>query len=285
MTILPKKKERNQSKSNSGGGPQENHADDGHYHHTSPPRWQRPDRNERNSTTVSLVPDGVGRDGDPNKRSSPDSDSVVVLDSGPSHGSKRRHRAVCGYPSWNPLPSTRSKSKSSNSSGSCSSGSVSSPCCPSVSPSELDSVHPGTSHEECGTVGSLQISPAVDPSTMASEVGVGGRESPSGYNSGDEYDNKPMETYTPDQIEEMERRFEKKISKKGFIIKKMGEDGACLFRAVGELIMFKKTFFNITICSLADQVYGDQEMHSVVRKLCMDYMVRLMNLLRWLFTT
>ena len=25
---------------------------------------------------------------------------------------------------------------------------------------------------------------------------------------------------------------------------------------------------------LADQVYGDQEMHSIVRKHCMDYMVR-----------
>lgn len=39
------------------------------------------------------------------------------------------------------------------------------------------------------------------------------------------------------------------------MIKPMGEDGACLFRAV------------------ADQVYGDQEMHGVVRKHCMDYIV------------
>ncbi len=35
----------------------------------------------------------------------------------------------------------------------------------------------------------------------------------------------------------------------------MGEDGACMFRAV------------------ADQVYGDQDMHPVVRKSCIDYMV------------
>ena len=35
----------------------------------------------------------------------------------------------------------------------------------------------------------------------------------------------------------------------------MGEDGACLFRAV------------------ADQVYGDQEMHGLVRQNCIDYMV------------
>lgn len=38
-------------------------------------------------------------------------------------------------------------------------------------------------------------------------------------------------------------------------IKKMQGDGACLFRAV------------------ADQVYGDQEMHANVRRLCMDYIV------------
>lgn len=51
--------------------------------------------------------------------------------------------------------------------------------------------------------------------------------------------------------------FEKRLKKKGFILKKMAEDGACLFRAV------------------ADQVYGDQEMHGTVRKNCMDYIVSL----------
>lgn len=49
--------------------------------------------------------------------------------------------------------------------------------------------------------------------------------------------------------------FEKRIRKRGLVVKKMSEDGACLFRAV------------------ADQVYGDQDMHGLVRKSCMDYMV------------
>lgn len=44
------------------------------------------------------------------------------------------------------------------------------------------------------------------------------------------------------------------------MIKKMAEDGACLFRAV------------------ADQVYGDQEMHGIVRKHCMDYIVSVCGL-------
>lgn len=42
----------------------------------------------------------------------------------------------------------------------------------------------------------------------------------------------------------------------GFEIKTMNEDGACLFRAI------------------ADQVYGDQELHYTVRSQCMDYIVR-----------
>ena len=48
--------------------------------------------------------------------------------------------------------------------------------------------------------------------------------------------------------------------KKRLIIRKMIEDGACLFRAV------------------ADQVYGDQDMHMIVRKHCMDYIVSLFGI-------
>eukprot|EP00731_Ephydatia_muelleri_P001252 Em0001g1252a len=54
----------------------------------------------------------------------------------------------------------------------------------------------------------------------------------------------------------MERNFEVCLKKRGFTLKRMREDGACLFRAV------------------ADQVYGDQEMHSVVRNHCLDYMMK-----------
>lgn len=81
----------------------------------------------------------------------------------------------------------------------------------------------------------------------------------SGYNSGDEHthDRRPSSytQWTEQDFQEKENQFEKKINKKGWVIKKMAEDGACLFRAV------------------ADQIYGDQDMHSVLRKLCMDYIV------------
>lgn len=65
-----------------------------------------------------------------------------------------------------------------------------------------------------------------------------------------------------------ERRFEKKMKKKGLMIKKMRDDGACLFRAV------------------ADQVYGDQDMHGNVRQQCMDYIVSMQeNLFKFLSLT
>jgi hypothetical protein len=55
-------------------------------------------------------------------------------------------------------------------------------------------------------------------------------------------------------IQELEENFRRSLKeKKGFIIRPMKEDGACLFRAV------------------ADQIYGDEEMHLTIRTHCMDY--------------
>ncbi|XP_013391658.1 OTU domain-containing protein 5-B-like isoform X2 [Lingula anatina] len=74
-----------------------------------------------------------------------------------------------------------------------------------------------------------------------------------GYNSEDEYTTPKCR----ENLEELEQWFEAALQKKRhFAIKKMKEDGACLFRAV------------------SDQVYGDQEMHSLVRKQCIDYMMK-----------
>ncbi|XP_064633331.1 OTU domain-containing protein 5-B-like isoform X2 [Lineus longissimus] len=79
-------------------------------------------------------------------------------------------------------------------------------------------------------------------------------QSQSGQNSEDEYD---FPAYSEQDYEELEQWFAKVAKeKRGLLIKKMQNDGACLFRAV------------------ADQVYGDQEMHDVVRKLSLDYMAK-----------
>ncbi|MCJ8734711.1 hypothetical protein PDJAM_G00238520 [Pangasius djambal] len=91
--------------------------------------------------------------------------------------------------------------------------------------------------------------------------GVGPSSDPeegAGYNSEDEYENASrLQSEDPATVEQQEHWFEKALrEKKGFVIKKMKEDGACLFRAV------------------ADQVYGDQDMHEVVRKHCMDYLMK-----------
>ena len=56
---------------------------------------------------------------------------------------------------------------------------------------------------------------------------------------------------------EREQRFEEYLWKEwGYIIKQMKRDGNCLFRSV------------------ADQIYGDEEMQSMVRSMCMEYMLK-----------
>ena len=74
-------------------------------------------------------------------------------------------------------------------------------------------------------------------------------------NSDDEYERMRDDQLTEEDWEKREEHFEKLLQKKNLVIKQMEQDGACLFRAV------------------ADQVYGDQEMHGVVRGHCMDYIV------------
>jgi len=80
--------------------------------------------------------------------------------------------------------------------------------------------------------------------------GPGGQQD--GYNSEDEYSHYGVKL-TEEEWLEKDRRFERLMKRKGYVIKKMKEDGSCLFRAV------------------ADQIYGDQEMHAVVRDHCMNY--------------
>ncbi|KAL3530365.1 hypothetical protein ACH5RR_009687 [Cinchona calisaya] len=75
-----------------------------------------------------------------------------------------------------------------------------------------------------------------------------------GYNSADEQS--PCFGSSYDDAER-ERQFEMELRRaKGLEVKKMLEDGNCLFRAV------------------ADQVYGDSEAYHLVRQMCIDYMER-----------
>uniref|UniRef100_M1A5E1 ubiquitinyl hydrolase 1 n=1 Tax=Solanum tuberosum TaxID=4113 RepID=M1A5E1_SOLTU len=75
-----------------------------------------------------------------------------------------------------------------------------------------------------------------------------------GYNSADEQN--PNFGSSLNDVER-EHQFEIDIRRaKGLEVKKMREDGNCLFRAV------------------ADQVYGDSEAYDLVRQMCIDYMER-----------
>ncbi|XP_050222590.1 OVARIAN TUMOR DOMAIN-containing deubiquitinating enzyme 6 [Mercurialis annua] len=75
-----------------------------------------------------------------------------------------------------------------------------------------------------------------------------------GYNSADEQN--PCFVSSYDDLER-ERQFEIDLRRaKGLEVKRMLEDGNCLFRAV------------------ADQVYGDSEAYELTRQMCLDYMER-----------
>lgn len=93
------------------------------------------------------------------------------------------------------------------------------------------------------------------PSPVPEREGEDLAEVEEGYNSEDEYSH-VGQTLTEEEWVEKDARFEAVMRRKGYDIKGMGEDGACLFRAV------------------ADQLFGDQEMHQCVRAQCMDYIER-----------
>ncbi|KAF1759451.1 hypothetical protein GCK72_015918 [Caenorhabditis remanei] len=70
------------------------------------------------------------------------------------------------------------------------------------------------------------------------------------YNSDDEYREENVHN------DALEREFSDRLARRGLVIKEMVGDGACMFRAI------------------AEQIYGDQEMHGQIRTLCMDYMLK-----------
>lgn len=78
---------------------------------------------------------------------------------------------------------------------------------------------------------------------------------PDGYNSADEQNAWAMGQRGSEENDDRERQFEIEIRcSRGLEMRRMAEDGNCLFRAV------------------ADQVYGDAEMHGETRQMCIDYM-------------
>ncbi|KAJ7948020.1 OTU domain-containing protein 5-like [Quillaja saponaria] len=78
-----------------------------------------------------------------------------------------------------------------------------------------------------------------------------------GYNSADEQNPCFTSSYGDSLWQEREHQFEIDVRRsKGLEVKRMLEDGNCLFRAV------------------ADQVYGDSEAYDLVRQMCIDYMER-----------
>lgn len=225
MTILPKKKQ-NKSSSNDDERDKDHQNERFNYAHMNNSTTSQTGQSTNNRPWTTRNED---------KRSAPDSDcSTDISNIGTTH-SKRRHRAtrdrdVSSDIQRSLIGSVRTLSKSTINS-------------PSNSPRDLNSTDndlaiPGSSglmNSNENDLGHLSL----HGNTV---VKIDNEEDISGYNSGDEY-HKPNEHATNIDWEEKERNFERKIRKKGFIIKKMCEDGACLFRAVGKNFILQKWTF------------------------------------------
>uniref|UniRef100_A0A0A1XCJ0 ubiquitinyl hydrolase 1 n=1 Tax=Zeugodacus cucurbitae TaxID=28588 RepID=A0A0A1XCJ0_ZEUCU len=81
-------------------------------------------------------------------------------------------------------------------------------------------------------------------------------ETYSGYNSGDEHLRPKEDTITADEWQQRDEQFAKCMAGRGYELRPVEEDGACLFR------------------SISLQIYGDEEMHDVVRQHTMDYIYK-----------
>ncbi|XP_053954472.1 uncharacterized protein LOC128860769 isoform X1 [Anastrepha ludens] len=78
----------------------------------------------------------------------------------------------------------------------------------------------------------------------------------SGYNSGDEHLQPKEGAITVDEWKQRDEQFGKCMAERGYELRTVEEDGACLFR------------------SISLQIYGDEEMHDVVRQHTMDYLYK-----------
>lgn len=113
------------------------------------------------------------------------------------------------------------------------------------------------SSPECPSSDSNSLANSSCGSNSSDQVGVDLleilEEKVSGYNSGDEHLGTKEHNLSSEEWKMRDEKFSKSLSERGLKIQEMDEDGACLFRAISY------------------QLYGDQEMHDVIRQQTMDY--------------
>ncbi|TDG41806.1 hypothetical protein AWZ03_011763 [Drosophila navojoa] len=94
-----------------------------------------------------------------------------------------------------------------------------------------------------------QMTPAAAAANMLKAV----EDTFSGYNSGDEHLQPKERTISAEEWKRRDEEFAKCMEKRGYELRAVEEDGACLFR------------------SISLQIYGDEGMHDVIRQHTMDY--------------
>ena len=216
MTILPKKKQN------------KNTNDDDRDKDHSNERYNYGQINSANQNGQISPNNRVWTSRNEDKRSAPDSDCSTDHSLAASSHLKRRHRNrerdVNSDHQRSIISSVRNKSINSSSNSSSLDLSL------NLNNTDNDLAIPGCSGIIERKENEINHSSIRGPVLSEDEDE---KKDISGYNSGDEYQ-KTNEHRSNIDWEEKERIFDRKIRKKGFIIKKMCEDGACLFRAVGK---------------------------------------------------
>jgi len=115
----------------------------------------------------------------------------------------------------------------------------------------LDTNNASTAVQLQPEIGEVVACPKLENDTIDTEDATG-------FNSEDEYSSplRSLKHLTEEEWTSRDALFARCIAELGYEIKLMNEDGACLFRAI------------------ADQIFGDQELHYMVRTSCMDYIVK-----------
>ncbi|XP_020804632.1 OTU domain-containing protein 5-B [Drosophila serrata] len=104
----------------------------------------------------------------------------------------------------------------------------------------------------CSTVPTAQGQLA-PPTVATANLLKSSEDAFSGYNSGDEHLQPKEHNISAEEWQRRDVEFSKCMDQRGYELKPVEEDGACLFR------------------SISLQIYGDEEMHDVIRQHTMDY--------------
>ncbi|XP_030372164.1 uncharacterized protein LOC115622381 isoform X2 [Scaptodrosophila lebanonensis] len=121
----------------------------------------------------------------------------------------------------------------------------------SSSPSSVGRKSP--EHKGLGCANAAKVQAQATPVPVGANLLKAVEDTFSGYNSGDEHLQPKDRATSAEEWQRRDEEFAKCMEQRGYELRPVEEDGACLFR------------------SISLQIYGDEDMHDVIRQHTMDY--------------